>query len=50
MFRDAAITESIFNISLKDCLQAIHRAYTLGFFRLDDFNFVEYEHYEVIKF
>lgn len=46
-FRDATTTESIFNMSLKDCLQAIYRAHALGFFRFNDFNLNEYEHYEV---
>lgn len=48
-FRDATTTESIFNISLKDCLQAVYRAQALGFFRFNDFNLAEYEHYERVE-
>lgn len=45
-FRDASIGVP-YTISLMDCLNAIYKAYQFGFFNFDDFDFVEYEHFEV---
>lgn len=47
MFRDASYGISAYQISLMDCLKAIHKALNLGFFDFTNFDFVEYEHYEV---
>ncbi|XP_039298394.1 dual specificity protein phosphatase CDC14C [Nilaparvata lugens] len=49
-FRDASYGESVYEITLKDCLNAIHKTHSLGFFNFNDFNDVEYEYYEKVPF
>lgn len=49
MFRDASYGISVYQISLMDCLRAVHKAYNLGFFGFNSFDFVEYEHYERVE-
>ncbi|XP_034935865.1 dual specificity protein phosphatase CDC14C-like [Chelonus insularis] len=49
MFRDASIGPPCYQISLKDCLNAIEKCHKLGFFNFDDFNFKEYEYYERVQ-
>lgn len=46
-FRDAAYGMSTYHLTLLDCLQAIDKAYKLGFFNFEDFDVDEYEYYEV---
>ncbi|CAJ1087351.1 LOW QUALITY PROTEIN: dual specificity protein phosphatase CDC14AB-like [Xyrichtys novacula] len=48
-FRDAAVGECKFNLTVLDCLQGIHKALQLGFFDFDSFNVEEYEHYERVE-
>lgn len=48
-FRDASSGLTLCRISLHDCLQAIFKAYHLGFFNFEDFDFEEYEHYERVE-
>lgn len=45
-FRDASVGAA-YNISLLDCLKAVHRALKVGFFDFESFDYLEYEHYEV---
>ncbi|GLV46712.1 cell division cycle 14 [Carabus blaptoides fortunei] len=49
MFRDASYGISTYQISLMDCLRAIHKALNLGFFDFTNFDYVEYEHYERVE-
>lgn len=49
MYRDASYGMSTYQISLMDCLNAIYKAYNLGFFDFKSFDFVEYEHYERVE-
>ncbi|XP_011310996.1 dual specificity protein phosphatase CDC14B isoform X3 [Fopius arisanus] len=49
MFRDASFGPACFQISLRDCLSAIHKCHRLGFFNFDDFNPKEYEHFERVE-
>uniref|UniRef100_A0A671XVH6 Uncharacterized protein n=1 Tax=Sparus aurata TaxID=8175 RepID=A0A671XVH6_SPAAU len=48
-FRDAAVGECTFNLTVLDCLQGIHKALQHGFFDFDSFNVEEYEHYERVE-
>ncbi|CAH1394333.1 unnamed protein product [Nezara viridula] len=48
-FRDASSGLTVCQISLLDCLQAVFKAYHLGFFNFEDFNVEEYEHYERVE-
>ncbi|KAL1130140.1 hypothetical protein AAG570_013078 [Ranatra chinensis] len=48
-FRDASCGIPVFQISLEDCLQAIYKAYHLGFFNFSDFDVDEYEFYERVE-
>ncbi|XP_073990521.1 dual specificity protein phosphatase CDC14C-like isoform X2 [Rhodnius prolixus] len=48
-FRDASSGVSVFHVTLLDCLQAVYKAYHLGFFNFDDFDVDEYEHYERVE-
>lgn len=49
LFRDASYGMSAYQISLMDCLNAIHKAHKLGYFNFNSFDFVEYEHYERVE-
>ncbi|KAK0181131.1 hypothetical protein PV327_003439 [Microctonus hyperodae] len=49
-FRDASLGVSNYNIRLQDCLNALHKAVSLGFFNFDDFNLSEYDKYEKLKY
>uniref|UniRef100_A0A8C3ACS3 Dual specificity/tyrosine protein phosphatase N-terminal domain-containing protein n=1 Tax=Cyclopterus lumpus TaxID=8103 RepID=A0A8C3ACS3_CYCLU len=46
-FRDAAVGECFFNLTLLDCLQGIRKALQHGFLDFESFDVEEYEHYEV---
>jgi hypothetical protein len=46
-FRDASFGMSVYHITLMDCLHAVHKALSLGFFNFEDFDVDEYEYYEV---
>ncbi|KAK8720299.1 hypothetical protein OTU49_013433, partial [Cherax quadricarinatus] len=48
-FRDAAYGMSTYHLTLLDCLQAIDKAYKLGFFNFEDFDVEEYEYYEKVQ-
>ncbi|CAH1103173.1 unnamed protein product [Psylliodes chrysocephalus] len=47
-FRDASIGEP-YTLSLLDCLKAIKKALDCGFFNFENFDFLEYEHYEKVE-
>ncbi|XP_018331545.1 dual specificity protein phosphatase CDC14AB-like isoform X2 [Agrilus planipennis] len=47
-FRDASLGVP-YNISLMDCLSAVKKAHDLGFFDFENFDFLEYEHYERVE-
>uniref|UniRef100_A0A667Y3T3 Dual specificity/tyrosine protein phosphatase N-terminal domain-containing protein n=1 Tax=Myripristis murdjan TaxID=586833 RepID=A0A667Y3T3_9TELE len=46
-FRDAAVGECSFNLTVFDCLQGIRKALQYGFLHFESFDVEEYEHYEV---
>lgn len=48
-FRDASFGASVYQLSLKDCLNAIYKTHSLGFFNFSDFDVEEYEHYERVE-
>ncbi|XP_037644696.1 dual specificity protein phosphatase CDC14AB-like [Sebastes umbrosus] len=48
-FRDAAVGECSFNLTILDCLQGIHKALQHGFFDFESFDVEEYEHYERVE-
>ncbi|RZF36487.1 hypothetical protein LSTR_LSTR015289 [Laodelphax striatellus] len=48
-FRDASFGESVYHITLKDCLNAIYKTHSMGFFNFDDFDVEEYEYYERVQ-
>ncbi|XP_032455248.1 dual specificity protein phosphatase CDC14A-like isoform X1 [Nasonia vitripennis] len=48
-FRDVSIGVAHYTIDLIDCLNALSKASSLGFFNLEDFDAREYEKYEQIK-
>lgn len=48
-FNDASAVLSEYKLSLLDCLRAIEKAHKFGFFKFDDFNYLEYEHYEIVE-
>ncbi|MFN9903480.1 MAG: hypothetical protein ACK55Z_32845, partial [bacterium] len=49
-FRDASFGISVYTITILDCLHAISKAKTAGFFNFEDFDCEEYEHYEKVRF
>ncbi|XP_046429492.1 dual specificity protein phosphatase CDC14C-like isoform X2 [Neodiprion fabricii] len=49
MFRDASLGPPCYQISLKECLRAIHKCYSLGFFNFRDFHREEYEYFERVE-
>ncbi|KAM8851101.1 dual specificity protein phosphatase CDC14AB-like isoform 3-T3 [Spinachia spinachia] len=48
-FRDAAVGESVFNLTLIDCLQGISKALQHGFIDFQSFDVEIYEHYEQVE-
>jgi len=48
-FRDASVGISTFNITILDCLKAIHKAIQHSFFDYDNFNLEEYQFYEKVE-
>ncbi|KAM9322670.1 dual specificity protein phosphatase CDC14AB-like [Pholidichthys leucotaenia] len=48
-FRDAAVGECSFNLTVLDCLQGIHKALQHGFLDFENFSAEEYEHYEQVE-
>lgn len=48
-FNDASAVLSEYKLTLLDCLRAIEKAHKFGFFNFDDFNYLEYEHYEIVE-
>uniref|UniRef100_UPI0037E99BCD dual specificity protein phosphatase CDC14AB-like n=1 Tax=Semicossyphus pulcher TaxID=241346 RepID=UPI0037E99BCD len=48
-FRDAAVGECSFNLTVLDCLQGIRKAMQHGIFDFDSFHVEEYEHYERVE-
>ncbi|KAK7879832.1 hypothetical protein WMY93_033502 [Mugilogobius chulae] len=48
-FRDAAVGECSFSLSVLDCLHGIHKAVQHGFLDLDKFKVEDYEHYERVE-
>lgn len=48
-FQDATQGDSVYTISLLDCLQAIKKAKELGFFNFQDFNYEEYKRLDKIQ-
>ncbi|KAK5639278.1 hypothetical protein RI129_011770 [Pyrocoelia pectoralis] len=47
-FRDASVGMP-YTIELFDCLKGLKKAFDHGFFNFDDFDFLEYEHYERVE-
>nr|XP_031844579.1 dual specificity protein phosphatase CDC14A-like [Nomia melanderi] len=45
-FQDASMGTSIYKIHLLDCLNALQKAASFGFFNFDDFDLAEYQKYE----
>lgn len=48
-FNDASAVLSDYKLSLHDCLRAVEKSFKYGFFNFDDFNYLEYEHYEIVE-
>jgi cell division cycle 14 len=48
-YNDASAVLSEYKLTLHDCLRAIEKAHKFGFFNFDDFNYLEYEHYEIVE-
>ncbi|XP_075218023.1 dual specificity protein phosphatase CDC14C-like isoform X2 [Lycorma delicatula] len=48
-FRDASFGAPVYQLSLKDCLNAVYKTHSLGFFNFTDFDVEEYEHYERVE-
>ncbi|XP_041847323.1 dual specificity protein phosphatase CDC14AB-like isoform X2 [Melanotaenia boesemani] len=48
-FRDAAVGECSFNLTVLDCLQGIRKALQHGFLDFEHFSAEEYEHYERVE-
>lgn len=48
-FNDASAVLSEYKLTLLDCLRALEKAHKFGFFKFDDFNYLEYEHYEIVE-
>ncbi|KAK6179388.1 hypothetical protein SNE40_011761 [Patella caerulea] len=48
-FRDASFGPCTYNLTLLDCLQAISKALSNGFFDFENFDVDEYEHYEKVE-
>jgi len=48
-FRDASFGFAVYTITILDCLKAISKAHKAGFFDFNDFDNIEYEHYETVQ-
>lgn len=48
-FRDASVGPSTYNLTLLDCLHAVHKALSCGFLNFDHFDVKEYEYYEKVE-
>lgn len=48
-FNDASAVLSEYKLTLLDCLRAVEKSFKYGFFNFDDFNYLEYEHYEIVE-
>uniref|UniRef100_UPI003AAF73C5 dual specificity protein phosphatase CDC14AB-like n=1 Tax=Centroberyx gerrardi TaxID=166262 RepID=UPI003AAF73C5 len=48
-FRDAAVGECSYNLTVFDCLQGIRKALQYGFLDFESFDVEEYEHYERVE-
>lgn len=48
-FRDAAVGDCTFNLTVLDCLHGIHKALQHGFLDFEKFNVEDYEHYERVE-
>ncbi|CRL04626.1 CLUMA_CG017694, isoform A [Clunio marinus] len=48
-YNDASAVLSEYKLTLLDCLRAVEKAHHFGFFNFDDFNYLEYEHYEIVE-
>ncbi|XP_013995118.1 dual specificity protein phosphatase CDC14AB isoform X1 [Salmo salar] len=48
-FRDAALGDCTYNLTILDCLQGIRKALQYGFFNFETFDVEEYEHYERVE-
>ncbi|KAM4623309.1 dual specificity protein phosphatase CDC14AB-like [Polymixia lowei] len=48
-FRDAAVGECSYNLTVLDCLQGIRKALQYGFVDFENFDVEEYEHYERVE-
>ncbi|XP_035809321.1 dual specificity protein phosphatase CDC14AB-like isoform X2 [Amphiprion ocellaris] len=48
-FRDAAVGECSFNLTVLDCLQGIRKALQHGFLDFESFSAEDYEHYERVE-
>ncbi|XP_067109430.1 cell division cycle 14Aa [Osmerus mordax] len=48
-FRDAAMGECTYNLTVLNCLQGIRKALQYGFFNFGAFDVEEYEHYERVE-
>lgn len=48
-FRDASFGPCSYNLTVLDCLHALHKALMLGFYDPDSFDADEYEHYERVE-
>ncbi|XP_015431452.1 PREDICTED: dual specificity protein phosphatase CDC14A-like [Dufourea novaeangliae] len=48
-FQDASIGTSIYKLHILDCLNALQKAASFGFFNFNDFDLFEYEKYEDLR-
>jgi cell division cycle 14 len=48
-YNDASAVLSEYKLTLLDCLRAVEKSFKFGFFNFDDFNYLEYEHYEIVE-
>ncbi|KAM6948897.1 dual specificity protein phosphatase CDC14AB-like [Aplochiton taeniatus] len=48
-FRDAAVGDSSYHLTILDCLQGIRKALQHGFLDFENFDVEEYEHYEKVE-
>ncbi|XP_044741575.1 dual specificity protein phosphatase CDC14C-like [Chrysoperla carnea] len=49
LFRDVSFGMCLYQISLLDCLNAVYKAKMFGFFDFNNFDVIEYEHYERVE-
>lgn len=48
-YNDASAVLSEYKLTLMDSLRAVEKAHKFGFFNFQDFNYLEYEHYEIVE-